>query len=215
MDDSKVSQSGEQAVNSLAYAQDWETTSESDGDLVRRSVSGDDDAFSEIITSYQRRVYGLALRMTRRHEVADDVTQETFIRAYRNLDRFEIGRPLVPWLLRIARNLSINHLKSRAAKEQSLYTEDMPEGPEPSFESADKARAHDPHRVLVSAEFSEALDEAMGQLSEEYRAVFILRVVEDMRYDEIANALGISKGTVMSRLFRARAKLKAIMKDHL
>src|SRR3990172_7186377 len=83
-----------EGLGSPAYA--------ADRDLVVRARGGEPEAFEAIVRSHQRRVYGVALRMTRRHEVADDITQETFLRAYSHLDRFELGRPLAPWLTRIA-----------------------------------------------------------------------------------------------------------------
>lgn len=216
MDDSAVSESGGRALPGVAYAPERESNTERDRELITRSLSGDEDAFAEIVGTFQKRVYGLALRMTRRHEVADDVAQETFIRAYRNLDRFELGRPLAPWLLRIARNLAINHFHSKASREQALYTEDMPDGPETVLQRIRQGGDDtDPHQSLQSLEFSQAFEAALSKLSPEYRAVLMLRIAEDMRYDEIAQELDISKGTVMSRLFRARAKLKTILKDYL
>ena len=104
-------------MGSPARAQNWESSIEADRDLVVRARAGEEDAFAEIVRGYQRRVYGVAMRMTRRHEVADDIAQDTFIRAYRSLDRFELGRPLGPWLVKIAVNLSINYLNGAAHRE--------------------------------------------------------------------------------------------------
>ena len=203
-------------MGSLAYAQSVEEPHEVDRELVVRSREGDHDAFADIVRSYQRRVYGVALRMTRRHEVADDVAQETFIRAYRNLDRFELGRPLGPWLVRIAVNLAINHLNGVAKREQSLYTEDSPEGPAHLQEGFDEEQSEpEPLRKLLRSEFLGAFDKAFAKLSPDHQAVLVLKVQEGMRYEEIGEALGVSLGTVMSRLHRARAKLKAMLEDHL
>ena len=200
-------------MGSPAYAPNWENSAEADRGLVVRARAGDHEAFGEIVRAYQKKVYGVALRMTRRHEVADDIAQETFIRAYRNLARFELGRPLAPWLKRIATNLAINHLKGVANREQSLYTEDQPAGPRknPSSSSA----GSDPLSTLESSERMAALEVAMKRLSPEDRAVLILKVEEGMRYQDIAEVLEISQGTVMSRLFRARQKLKELLAEHL
>jgi RNA polymerase sigma-70 factor, ECF subfamily len=207
---------GRNGLGSPAYAQKLVDSGETDKALVARSLAGDREAFAEIVRTYQRRIYAVSMRMTRRHEVADDVTQDTFIRAYKNLGRFELGRPLLPWLTRIAVNLSINYLNGFAKREQSLYTEDLPAGPTASaLDTSEEALEADPHRRLESKELAEALDRAVRSLSPDQQAVFVLKVVEGMRYEDIAKSLEISEGTVMSRLSRARARLKVLLSDHL
>jgi RNA polymerase sigma-70 factor (ECF subfamily) len=183
-----------------------------DRELVVRARGGEAEAFETIVRSYQRRVYGVALRMTRRHEVADDITQETFVRAYSHLDRFELGRPLAPWLTRIAVNLSINHLNGAPKRERPFSDGDGPGG-EPPAKPANEGEP-DPLTRLLSMEFQRALDAAVEQLPVEQKAVFVLKVHEEMRYEEIAAVLEISTGTVMSRLFRARQKLKEMLRDY-
>ena len=205
-------------MGSPAQVPKLSSAGEVDRDLVLRARDGDDDAFGEIVRTYQRRVYGVALRMTRRHEVADDIVQDTFIRAHRSLDRFTLGRPLAPWLVKIAVNLSINYLNGPAKREQAMYTEDRPDGPWEPHVHEDTSREPleaNPARSLLSAEFASALGKALEKLSPEHRVIFILKVDEGMRYEEIATTLGISRGTVMSRLFRARAKLKNLLEDYL
>jgi len=197
-------------LGSPAYVQDQVKVEEVDRNLIARTLEGDRDAFEAIVKQYQRRVYGVALRMTRRHEVADDIAQETFLRAYTKLHRFELGRPLAPWLTRIAANLSINYLTRAAKKEQPLADEATSSGL-----PAAGPEVSDPQQSLLSSEFARALDEAVETLSPEQKAVFILRVHEEMRYDEIAESLDISLGTVMSRLFRARQKLKDLLKNYM
>lgn len=195
-------------MRSPAYIEDRDRVEDVDRDLVVRARDGDVQAFATIVRSHQKRVYGVAMRMTRRHEVADDIAQETFVRAYSHLDRFELGRPLAPWLVRIAVNLSINHLNGAAKREKQFAEGDGPAG-EPPAEGQP-----DPLSGLLSKEFHEALNAAVDVLPAEQKAVFVLKVHEEMRYEEIATALGISMGTVMSRLFRARQKLKEMLKDY-
>ncbi len=194
-------------MRSPAYIEDRDRVEAVDRDLVVRARGGEAEAFEAIVRSYQRRVYGVALRMTRRHEVADDIAQETFLRAYSHLDRFELGRPLAPWLTRIAVNLSINHLTGATKREQQ-FAEGGPAADPPA------ERDPDPLTELLSKEFQEALDKAVQKLPAEQQAVFVLKVHEEMRYEEIAAVLDISTGTVMSRLFRARQKLKEMLKDY-
>jgi len=196
-------------LSSPAYIKDGERVEDVDRDLVVRARGGEAEAFEAIVRSYQRRVYGVALRMTRRHEVADDITQETFVRAYSHLNRFELGRPLAPWLTRIAVNLSINHLNGAPKRERPFSDGDGPGGEPPAKEGEP-----DPLTLLLSKEFQRALDAAVEQLPVEQKAVFVLKVHEEMRYEEIAAVLEISTGTVMSRLFRARQKLKEMLRDY-
>ena len=198
-------------MGSPAYVENRERV-EDDRDLVVRARGGDAAAFEAIVRSYQKRVYGVALRMTRRHEVADDIVQETFVRAYSHLERFEVGRPLAPWLTRIAANLSINYLTAAARREQQFAEGDGPAAEPPAPQTDTEP---EPLADLLSLEFRRALDAAVQKLPPEQRIVFDLKVHEEMRYEEIAETLQISTGTVMSRLFRARQKLKAMMKDYL
>jgi RNA polymerase sigma-70 factor (ECF subfamily) len=193
-------------MNGLAHAQSREESAEAEGKLVARALAGDREAFAEIVRNHQRRIYALAMRMTRRHEVADDITQDTFVRAYRSLGRFELGRPLQPWLTRIAVNLAINHLNGAAKREQPL-SEERP--------SRDEGLDGNPERALESDELATDLERAVARLPEEQRTVFLLKVVEDMRYEEIAKLLRISEGTVMSRLSRARSRLKTMLAAHV
>ena len=172
-----------------------------DSFLIARARQGDLRAFEEIVRLSQRRVYGVALRIVRAHDVA----QEAFVRAWRSLDRFELGRPFGPWVCRIAANLAVNHVRSPRAREEGL-----PEG-HLETPSADPG----PLAVVLDGEARRVLDEAVAGLSPEQRAVFVLRAVEEMSYDEIARALDISPGTVMSRLFRARERLARALAPYL
>jgi RNA polymerase sigma-70 factor (ECF subfamily) len=177
-----------------------------EGDLLARARSGDVVAFEEIVGRYQRRVYGVAYRIVRRHDVADDVAQETFIRAHRALDTFDVARPFGPWICRIAANLAINHVRSPQSREEEL-PEGHAETPAPA--------AGNPLARVLDGEARAVLDSAMERLPAEQRAVFVLRVVEELSYREIAESLGISIGTVMSRLSRAREKLREALLPYL
>ncbi len=172
--------------------------------LLARARQGDGCAFEELVRRYQRRVYGVALRIVRSHDVADDIAQEAFVRAWRSLGQFELGRPFAPWICRIAANLAINHVRSPRAREQALpeLHEETSRGPGPLEEVLDR-------------EATRVLDEALGALPAEQRAVLVLRVHEEMSYEEIARLLGVSSGTVMSRLYRARERLARALEPYL
>jgi RNA polymerase sigma-70 factor (ECF subfamily) len=184
-----------------------------DRTLVLRVRAGDRDAFAEIVRTYQRRVYAVAVRMTRRHEVADDITQDTFVRAYRSLESFDLERPLQPWLMRIAMNVAINYLNGAARRERPL-PEDGSAGAERRFPREEPLDAN-PERALASEELALDLERAVERLPADQRTVFLLKVVEELRYEEIAELLGISEGTVMSRLSRARGRLKMMLAAHV
>ncbi len=173
--------------------------------LVGRARHGDLAAFEEIVRRHRRRVYGVALRIVRRHETAEDVAQEAFVRAWRGLERFELGRPFAPWVCRIAANLALNEVRSPRMREQAL-----PEGHEER-----PASGAGPLESVLDAEARRVLDDALGALPAEQRAVLVLRVFEELSYDEIAQTLELSPGTVMSRLFRARQRLSRALAPYL
>lgn len=176
-----------------------------EADLVAKARGGNLFAFEEIVRRHQRRVYAVALRVVRRHDVADDVVQEAFLRAWRSLDRFDTARPFGPWIARIAANLAISHVRSPEAREQEL--------PEGYAEMASASTG--PLDGVLGSEAQQVLETALQALSPEQRAVFVLRVNEEMPYRDIAEALGISMGTVMSRLSRARERLRAALAPYL
>jgi RNA polymerase sigma-70 factor, ECF subfamily len=177
----------------------------SEADLLAKARGGNLFAFEEIVKRYQRRVYATAVRIVRRHELADEVAQESFLRAWQTLSRFDLARPFGPWICRIAANLAINHVRSPTAREQPL--------PESEPEAA--ADASGPLDRVLEGEARAVLDRALEQLPAEQRAVFVLRVFEDLSYREIAETLDIHMGTVMSRLSRARERLRDALAPYL
>jgi RNA polymerase sigma-70 factor (ECF subfamily) len=176
-----------------------------EADLLAKARGGSLLAFEEIVKRYERRVYGIALRIVRRHEVADDVAQEAFMRAHQALSTFDLDRPFGPWICRIAANLAINHVRSPEARETAL-PEGQAETPAPGPGALD---------LVLEREAREVLERALLGLSAEQRAVFALRTFEELSYREIADALGISIGTVMSRLSRARERLREALSPYL
>jgi RNA polymerase sigma-70 factor, ECF subfamily len=173
-----------------------------EADLVRAAQGGDQAAFAEIVRHFQRAVYRVAYALTRNAADADDLAQETFVRAYQAIGRFRVGEPLHPWLSRIAVNLAYSlHRRRKRRPETSI---------EPLLEAGRQwaAGGDDPADQAAEAEGHQRLAEAFAGLSHEHQAVLTLRVVEDLPYDEIARVLNVPVGTVMSRLSRARAELR-------
>jgi RNA polymerase sigma-70 factor (ECF subfamily) len=174
-------------------------------DLVRAAQRGDQGAFAELVRRYQRAVYRVAYALTRNASDADDLAQETFVRAYQALGRFRSGEPLYPWLARIATNLAFSLFRRRRRR---------PETPlEPLVEAGMQWGVdRDPADDVAERERRRHLQEAFGELKPEHQAVLALRVVDELSYEEIASALGVPIGTVMSRLSRARTELKLRLK---
>lgn len=169
--------------------------------LVRAAQGGDQAAFTEIVHHFQRPIYRVAYALTRNASDADDLAQETFVRAYQAIGRFRAGEPLYPWLARIAVNLTYSLFRRRKRRPETSI--------EPLVEAGRQwAADDDPAERAAESEQHERLAAAFGELSHEHQAVLTLRVVEDLSYDDIARTLGVPAGTVMSRLSRARAELR-------
>jgi RNA polymerase sigma-70 factor (ECF subfamily) len=180
-----------------------------DAALVRKAQQGDMDAFESLVRRYQHRVYALCRRLTGAHQSADDLAQETFVKAYFALDRFDAQWPLYPWLRRIAVNAGLNYLKARG-RERPLE-----DGTPGGRRAPSAAEGDDPVKRLERAEFRARLDRAVASLPADQKSVFVLRLHESLSYEEIARTLDLPLGTVMSRLNRARQKLKALLADSL
>lgn len=183
--------------------QEWDKRQ--DVQLIRKAKSGDAKAFTKLVKKYQRQVYACIARMVFSHQLIDDLIQETFIKVFQSLHRFDESYPFYPWVRRIAVNATINCLKSEAGRKASSLDELNPT----------VISNENPVQELERAEMLQNLRRALHALTDEQRVVFVLRTQEEMSYDEIAQALGISIGTVMSRLNRARTKLKMLLKDYL
>ena len=178
----------------------------SDDALIAAAQRGDQAAFGEIVRRYQRAVYRVAYALTRNAADADDLAQETFVRAWGAIGRFETGMPLYPWLARIATNLAYSLFRTRKRR---------PETPiEPLIEAGMQWGVDDdPAEHRARAERDERLQTCFAALAPEHQAVLALRAMQDLSYDEIAKALNVPVGTVMSRLSRARAELKRRMQE--
>ncbi len=183
-----------------------------DRELVEKARTGDRRAFGKLVEKYQRRVYSLAFGILRQREDAWDVAQEAFVKAYKKLDRFEGSAAFYTWLYRITYNLSIDTLREKSRREtvdldESRRLEEALEGEHLPHEHPDQmAQRKELHRVL---------QEAMSRLTDKHRAIIVLREVEGLSYEEMADVLGISKGTVMSRLFHARQNLQNLLQPYV
>lgn len=164
--------------------------------LIRAAAAGDRDAFGELYRMFAPRVYAVACGLLLNREEALDVTQETFIRAWRALPRFRHGLPFFPWLYAIARNRCMSHL-AKGARGQSVEFDDHVSG-----ETDDEMR---------HVEMRRDIGRALATLSPDHREIILLRHFQDLSYEEIAQSLGCPIGTVMSRLHHARKALAAAL----
>ena len=184
----------------------------SDWELVRRTREGDRDAFRTLVERYQRRVASLAIGMLRSREDALDIVQETFTKAYQNLDRFKGDSGFYTWLYRIAFNLCVDHQRREGKFAQPPA--DAPETEEIALPSpADGLRVDEPFQRAHSAEIGRRVEAAIRELTPDHRAVILLREVEGLSYEEISRVLDCPKGTVMSRLHYARRQLQSRLRE--
>jgi RNA polymerase sigma-70 factor (ECF subfamily) len=182
--------------------------------LVRRARQGDLSAYDDLVRRYQERIYATIYHMTSNHEDANDLAQETFIKAFQALKSFKGGSSFYTWIYRIAVNKTINFLKQRRNRSHmSLNDLDFNAEHDPDFVAlvSDKT----PRREANLAELQEKLNEAMQKLSEPHRLVVTLHDVQGLAHDDIAEIMDCNIGTVRSRLFYARQQLQAHLSDYL
>lgn len=186
---------------------------EEERQLVEASLDGDNKAFGRLVERYQRRVYALAFGILRNRDDAWDVAQEAFVKAYKNLGTFEGNSAFYTWLYRITYNLCLDTVRSKSRRDTVQL--DEKKAHEDALADQDSQRVEHPVEALDRRELAEVLQKAMTQLSEKHRAIIVLREIEGLSYEEMADVLKISKGTVMSRLFHARRNLQLLLKPYL
>jgi RNA polymerase sigma-70 factor (ECF subfamily) len=188
--------------------------------LVQRTLAGDQRAFEMLVVKYQRRVERLIGRMVRDSDLVQDIAQETFIRAYRALGQFRGEAQFYTWLYRIAVNTAKKQLMELKRDPVVLMSslksadEDETSGVEHEL-NGQVADAETPEAVLASKEIAEAVNAAMEALPKELGQAIVLREIEGLSYEEIAEALDCPIGTVRSRIFRAREAISARIKPML
>ena len=177
--------------------------------VILRAVNGDADAFEQLVHTYQTPIYNLCLRMTGNPDDAADLSQEAFIKAWRNLGSFQFESAFSTWLYRLASNTCLDFLRSVKRRPQVSLTVEDSEGETQTLDLPDTAPT--PEEAAISNEEKEHLARAMQSLDEEQRQILTLRVVNDLSYAEIAEVMGIKEGTVKSRLARTRDALRKIL----
>lgn len=178
-----------------------------DNALIKRIKAGDEQAFRELMSKYLNRVHTLVASMLRNRFEVDDVVQDVFFKVHRKLDRFQGRSSFFTWLYRVAFNTATDHLK-RKQRTPTASLDDMA-----GLDAIDVAPSAS--KNLSNKELRLQMADAIGSLPEKYRNILVLREYEGCTYDEIAEILQCSKGTVESRLFRARGRLRARLASYL
>jgi RNA polymerase sigma-70 factor (ECF subfamily) len=220
------SPSGLAALDNAKNREDAATSMQATGTdedrlLVEKTMGGDAQAFEELFIKYRQRVFGTAWRIVRDEDAALDVVQDAFVRAWQRMSDLRGETRFFPWLRRIAVNLAIDRLRqSKRGQEVSFDEAQFGAGAAAESGRAGKRgpehqERESPNRKAELGEFTSALEGALEQLSDAHRTVFLLHAAEGMTYREIADAMEINMGTVMSRLFYARKRLQELLEPHL
>lgn len=178
---------------------------------MRQTLCGKTAAYNGLVTRYQRQVYSLAYRMLGNAEDSGDLVQETFLRAYSALSKFRQDASFLTWLYKIASNLCIDQLRSRRSKSALSLDVELEEGREPAAD----ARSSSPEECAIREVTNDILHKEIINLPEKYRAVVVLRHLQDMSVEEISDSLQIPTGTVKTHLFRAREMLRVRLRSAL
>ncbi|MBY0507795.1 MAG: sigma-70 family RNA polymerase sigma factor [Bryobacteraceae bacterium] len=178
-----------------------------EGDLIARAKSGDDTAFTELLTRYERKIYRLAKNITQNDEDAEDVMQEAFLKAYSHLDKFQGNSKFYTWIVRIAVNESLMKLRKRKSDKLVSLDEQVDTG-EDMVPREIAVWEDNPEAQYSQEELRGILDKSVESLAPIFRSVFVLRDIEDLSTEETAEVLGISIPAVKSRLLRARLQLR-------
>jgi len=183
-------------------------------DLVRQAQAGDTEAFDQLVGRFRTRVFGMIYNMVHNEQDAWDLAQDSFLKAWKSIARFRGQSSFYTWMYRIVMNVTIDWLRKKQVKGVGAEFDDAIQLKEidPASRTVPHAAAL-PHERMEQKEIRGRIDAAIALLSPEHRAVILMKGIEDMQYHEIAESLGCSIGTVMSRLFYARKKLQNLLRD--
>ena len=194
------------------------SSTKGDHDLVQRVQAGDSAAFRKLFDKYHRRAFAVAMGVVKNEDDALDAVQEAFVKVHKNIHKFQGSSSFYTWLYRIVMNVSIDHVRRTSRRrtldfdERALHEESEVAGDGALMPSVTSSN---PGKAALRRELGGAIQAALQQLPEHHRAVIVLREIEGMSYEEMAEALEVPKGTVMSRLFHARKKMQAALAPYL
>jgi RNA polymerase sigma-70 factor (ECF subfamily) len=194
------------------------SSTKGDHDLVQRVQAGDSAAFRALFDKYHRRAFAVAMGVVKNEDDALDAVQEAFVKVHKNIHKFEGSSSFYTWLYRIVMNVSIDHVRRTSRRrnldfdERALHEESEVAGDGALVPSVTNSN---PGKAALRRELGSAIQAALQGLPDHHRAVIVLREIEGMSYEEMAEALEVPKGTVMSRLFHARKKMQAALAPYL
>jgi RNA polymerase sigma-70 factor (ECF subfamily) len=183
-----------------------------DRGLIQRAQGGDQAAFRSLVERHQRRAFAIAMGLVRDENDARELVQDAFLRVYKGLGSFQGGSSFFTWLYRIVTNLAIDLMRKPGRRDAELVDTQVVEE-DAEFPLVSRIDGADPMDVLRRQEIAARIQSALDALPPYHRGVILMREVEGMSYEEMAQAMGVSKGTIMSRLFHARQKLQRALAD--
>lgn len=185
---------------------------QADREMIQAIRAGNPDAYRGLVEKYQNRVYPMVYGMVRNREDASDITQDAFVKAYHSLPKFRLESSFYTWLYRIAMNLAIDFLRKSKRRGEGLFDDEVATKSEDGT-IAERHTHEGPAKSLERKQLMGAIMAALEQLPTDQKQVILLRELEGLSYQEIAEIVGIPQGTVMSRLFYARKKLQSLLAD--
>ena len=177
-----------------------------DKEIIEKVLAGDNDAFGLLVERYQNKIYNLCLRMCGNEDDAFDLTQDAFVRAWRNLGGFQFESAFSTWLFRLSSNICLDFLRAKKRRAAVSLTVSDEEDEESQLDLPDPGKS--PEEAVIAAEDRNLLTQALNSLPTDHRQIIVMRAIDDLSYSQIAEILGIQEGTVKSRLSRARTALR-------
>ena len=186
-----------------------------DEQLVLKIQAGDKGAFEQLYWRYKDRVIGVVYNIVRNHQDTLEIVQEVFVRIYKNIHKYQVGTNLFTWIYRIAHNLAIDKYRHKKTAREVEFDSDYQKNFSRPEDVLPPSLGINPERAFERTELREKMSAALGELSENQRSIIVLREVDGLSYEEIADVLDIPIGTVMSRIHYARLKLQTSLRGYL
>lgn len=209
---SHLSEASNATPGDVAHREARRQEADEDRELITRAQQGDQAAFRSLVERHQRRAFVIAVGLVRDENDAREIVQEAFLRVYRSLGSFQGGSSFFTWLYRIVTNLAIDLMRKPGRKDAELL-DNQTIDEDADFPLVSRIDGADPLDVMRRREIAARIQAALDALPPYHRGVILMREVEGMSYEEMAQAMGVSKGTIMSRLFHARQKLQRALQD--